>query len=191
VTIRDDLTDLRRRFEQTRSELHGVFTAVGDPDALHIAAQTWLHRVDEQVSTLAGIVTPATDHPGATRTTAGTDTSLDILAAQAAAAAVLRSIGPEVHTSFTDLTDAIKIFWATLTAAISAAQAVLAVAAVLAGSPVGAPAALALAITATRQLGARKTLSLLLLAMADTDAAAHLSALVHRLLAHTAIRHSE
>ena len=191
VAIHDDLTDLRRRFEQTRGELHDVFAAVGDPDALHTTAQTWLHLVDEQASTLTGIVTPATGNTGVTRTTAGTDTSLDLLHAQAAAAAALRTIGPEVHTSLTDLTDAIKIFWATLTAAITAAEAVLAVAAVLAGSPIGAPAALALASTATLQLAGMTTLSLLQLAMADTDAAAPLSALTQRLHTHTATRHSD
>jgi hypothetical protein len=36
-----------------------------------------------------------------------------------------------------------------------------------------------------------KTLSLLLLAKADSDAAAHLSALVQQLITHTALRHSD
>jgi hypothetical protein len=63
------------------------------------------------------------------------------------------------------------------------------VAVALADSPLGAPTALALATTAVSQLTSFSTATALMLAMADSSASDRISAIVRRLVDHTARRH--
>ena len=178
------LADLCLQFDRARDRLDGVLATPGDPDALREAALQWSRALDEQVSTLAGIVMTI-----APRDDQLAEAGFDVRHGQAVAAMVVKSVGNDLGAALVGFSDAVTVFWAALVATISAVETLLTVAVALADSPFGAPTAVALATTAVLRLSNFTTLTALMLAMADTAAGSPIGALLRRLVDHTAHRH--